>query len=208
MAMGYMFDKKILFKYGIPIYLILISIMIFVKKKRNKEIVVRKELVSFIFYIYVLALIGVTLFPISIIFNGRAAYTDAIAVNYVPFKSIANSVSEVGHDAFKIKLLIENVGGNFILLMPLGFLLPVLIRKANSFKKVLIICFLVSLSIETLQFLEDFLGIAFYYRIADVDDLILNTSGAAVGYGIYTFLNFIIWKCKNRLTNAKRIGRE
>ena len=127
-------------------------------QQKGKEIIMTVELAKFIFAIYILALLGVTLFPIQINVRGQSIHTYGIPVNYVPLKSIINDIAAVGHGhfstQFQIKLLIRNVGGNFILLMPLGILLPLLWRKINSIKKVLVFGFAVSLSIEMLQLLE------------------------------------------------------
>lgn len=196
---GYMIDKEILFIFGIPIYLIMTVIRVLLKKKKSKKINLFREITGFAFTVYILALVGVTLLPIEIIFKGGAVHASGTAINYIPFQSIARDVAEVGRGhfstAFQIELLIKNVGGNFILLMPLGFLLPILSNKVESIKKILIIGFAVSLSIELFQLLEDYSGLAFA-RIVDIDDIILNTSGAVLGYIIYFLINSIIRKYK------------
>lgn len=197
--MGYMIDKEVLFIFGIPIYLAVVGIKVFLKKRKGKEVVFIRELVKFGFNIYIFALIGVTLFPLEIRFGEHPIPTFSPAINYMPFRSIIKDMSNIGQGhfsaAFQVELLIRNVGGNFILLMSLGFLTPVLWEKVNSVKKSLVIGFLVSLSIELLQLLEGALSIA-YPRVVDVDDIILNTLGAAVGYIIYTLVNTGIKRVK------------
>jgi glycopeptide antibiotics resistance protein len=80
-------------------------------------------------------------------------------------------------------LVHHQVIGNMIMLFPLGLYLPLLFKKINSFFKVLGASFLVSLSIESLQFIITFLTPESpYFRTFDVDDLLLNTAGAAAGY--------------------------
>ena len=201
MVMGYMLDNKDLLKIGIPIYSIILGFKMFQKIKRGKEIDYKKELVKFILAVYIFALVGVTLFPITIYFGEQSVPTYGAWVNYVPFRSIIQDMFDIGHGhfstAFQIKLLIRNVGGNFILLMPLGMLLPIISRKINSIKKVLILGFAVSLSIELLQFLGSSLNIIFA-RVVDIDDIILNTLGAATGYIIYVFANSVFSKFMNR----------
>ena len=82
-------------------------------------------------------------------------------------------------EVFKIyKLTDLQVVGNFIMLLPMGIYLPLLYKKLRSFFPVLFACFGVSLLIEFLQ-------LATRYRSADVDDLLLNTAGAIVGFAIY-----------------------
>lgn len=199
--MGYIFDKEVLFILGIPVYIIILGVLIFLRKKKGIKITLSKELVKFLFGLYIFGLVGVTLFPLEIYFRGQSLHTFAPVINYIPFASIARDVAEVGHGhfstAFQIKLLIRNVGGNFALLMPLGMIVPILWKRINSFVKATLLGFGISLSIELLQLIEGYLKIGFL-RIVDVDDLILNTLGAAVGYIIYAVINKAIFKYKNR----------
>lgn len=194
MVMGYTFDKEVLFILGIPAYIIITGILIFIRKRKKQKIFIFRELLKLGFALYIMALIGVTLFPIEINFGGQPIHYGA-GINYMPFKSIAEDVAQIGHGhfstGFQIKLLLENVGGNFILLMPLAFMIPIIWRKMNSFKKVVIICFFVSLTIELLQFLECSLNLAIV-RIVDIDDLILNTLGAAAGFFIYSLARWYV----------------
>ena len=68
---------------------------------------------------------------------------------------------------------------NVCLFMPLGGLLPCIFKalRKGAWKTVLI-CFALSLCIETAQF---FIG-----RVADMDDLICNTLGGVFGRALYT----------------------
>lgn len=74
---------------------------------------------------------------------------------------------------------LENIVGNIILFIPLGICLPMVWPRYFSFKRVLLAAFLFSLSIELTQLFSRHLGI---YRSVDVDDVILNTIGAILGY--------------------------
>ena len=60
-------------------------------------------------------------------------------------------------------------------------MLPVVYKKLDSFGKVIAAGAFISLCIESLQ-------LPFASRASDIDDLILNTFGVAVGYGIYAVL--------------------
>ena len=62
--------------------------------------------------------------------------------------------------------------------IPVGFVWPLVFKKLNTYGKAVSACFLYTLSIEILQLL-------LYERTSDVDDLILNTAGAAIGAGIW-----------------------
>lgn len=72
----------------------------------------------------------------------------------------------------------KQVLGNFVMLLPLGIYLPLRYRRMNGFWQVLAAGLLVSVGIETLQLVTSF-------RSADVDDVLLNTTGAAAGYLLY-----------------------
>jgi glycopeptide antibiotics resistance protein len=69
----------------------------------------------------------------------------------------------------------KQILGNLALLFPLGIYLPLLFPKLNHFFIVLIVSLLFSLLIETIQLITRF-------RVADVDDVLLNTTGAMMGY--------------------------
>ena len=78
---------------------------------------------------------------------------------------------------------------NACLFMPLGGLLPCVFSplRKGAWKTVLI-CFLLSLCIEFLQF---FIG-----RVADMDDLICNTLGGVFGRALYTAAAWALKKVK------------
>ena len=73
---------------------------------------------------------------------------------------------------------IRNLGGNILLFVPLGFLLPRLFPRLQSLKNTLLCTAVIILCVEILQ-LFTLLG---YF---DIDDLILNTLGSAIGYGLH-----------------------
>ena len=78
--------------------------------------------------------------------------------------------------------MLVNVVGNLAAFMPLGFLWPLFRRGRTSVWRVGWLAAAVSLLIETLQ-----LGSG--RRIADVDDVLLNTLGGLLGYGTYLVLH-------------------
>ena len=68
------------------------------------------------------------------------------------------------------------IGGNLALLAPLGVLLPLMSIRLRGLVRLTVITALVSLVIETTQ------GTLIAGRAFDVDDIILNTAGAALAY--------------------------
>lgn len=81
-------------------------------------------------------------------------------------------------DYDNVRDIIWNIAGNMIMFIPTGIVLPVIYKKLDCFWKVVAVGALISLCIEILQ-------LPFPSRASDVDDLILNTLGVAVGYWIY-----------------------
>ena len=75
------------------------------------------------------------------------------------------------------KELLLNVIGNTAMFIPSGIVLPIIYKKLNSFLKVIGVGALISLCIEILQ-------LPFFERTSDIDDLLLNTLGAGIGYSV------------------------
>lgn len=72
----------------------------------------------------------------------------------------------------------ESVILNLLMLLPLGYLLPLCYRGMKRWWSVILTGFVLSLLIETLQLLT-------HKGWFDVDDIFLNTLGALIGYGLY-----------------------
>ena len=77
-----------------------------------------------------------------------------------------------------------NLFGNIACFMPFGLFVPYIFKRRISFIKVVFTTFMFSLCIEVIQ-------LYFMIGIFDVDDLILNTIGGALGYVVYAVLNKI-----------------
>ena len=71
-----------------------------------------------------------------------------------------------------------NIIGNITMFIPIGIVWPVVFRKLDTHEKVIAAGVGYSLAIEILQ-------LPFYDRVTDVDDLILNSLGFLIGYGIF-----------------------
>ncbi|MES2224423.1 MAG: VanZ family protein [Patescibacteria group bacterium] len=98
--------------------------------------------------------------------------------NFMPFKTIANYLNSKGLIIAGINLI-----GNIVLLLPIGFLAP-LAHKSLTWKKALLLALGAGLAIEALQ-------AVLRVGIFDIDDVILNAIGVAIGYGIFMLLAWI-----------------
>ena len=141
------------------------------------------KLICLIFFaIYVNALFKITLFSSYIVYtpkNGR------IPVKLTP---------EIFHliSTRPTQFMINNLLGNIALFIPFGMLVPVIIYKkskniVNHFLLIILLGILLSLAIEFVQHYV-------VMRIFDIDDIILNTFGAGIGYFIYLVLRYIIMR--------------
>ena len=77
-----------------------------------------------------------------------------------------------------LRWAVINFFGNVIMFLPLGFLPPLLWSWARKLSRTLLFSIGVMTVVEALQML-------LRVGVCDVDDLILNTLGAAIGYGCY-----------------------
>lgn len=91
-------------------------------------------------------------------------------LNLIPFRSF---------HAYWAGAIIRNVCGNLAMFMPLGFLSSALFRN-GTWKRALCIGVGMSLFIEVAQY--------FIMRASDIDDIILNTTGALCGYWLYRLI--------------------
>jgi glycopeptide antibiotics resistance protein len=130
---------------------------------------------------------SVTLFPLPIGFDYQ--HVNVVhSINVVPLVTIIENINQIGtaYDGdvlFMVSLILRNVGGNILLLTPLGFLAPILWNKFRGFKEVILLGLVVTITIELLQLLENFAG--GWGRVTDVDDVICNVLGVVFGYLIY-----------------------
>jgi colanic acid biosynthesis glycosyl transferase WcaI len=107
-----------------------------------------------------------------VFFIGRRRSGYSFDVNLVPVRNTLRELRYIaGIGRFNY---FSNIFGNILLFFPL----PVILKwslKAYKFSTVLMISMLLSITIESLQYI-------FKVGVADVDDVILNTVGACIGY--------------------------
>lgn len=94
---------------------------------------------------------------------------------------------------------------NILMMMPFGFGLPFITNF--RFKKIVIAGLLVSIVIEFLQFVTGFISNT-TFRIADINDVIFNTLGVAIGYILFVqFIRIYRRILGNRMTLANPVLR-
>ncbi|WP_291573818.1 VanZ family protein [Clostridium sp. UBA4548] len=161
---------------------------------KNKPMKKRtKFLLWVLFVIYILVLVNVIILKdgnalIAAQYSADRSLWESIeAINFVPFKTIIPYLK--GEPT--IRIAAENILGNIFAFSPLGFLLPLLFKKFYRLKSIFLTSFAISLFIEIIQ-------LVFYLGSTDIDDLILNTLGSLIGFGVLCLLK--------KITQRKSIG--
>lgn len=155
--------------------LILAGVLVYLRVKKNKSwtYLLLFSLLSIYFFkvldytlLQYQSLILLQLFAPNLMLNGQEA---GQAINLVPLVSLTS-------DDIKTSLL------NILLFVPFGFLLPFV--KKLSLGKIIALGALFSLFIELAQLLTGLFAKT-TFRVADINDLLFNTAGAAIGYGLF-----------------------
>ena len=154
----------------------------------------RLSLVRLAFAIYLVVLVGLlfTPFPFPPWTRLPAESLDQYRpwpfpwVNIVPFETITGAL-RFGLDWQPGRVLV----GNVLAFAPFGLFLPILWPSRRSPISVVGAGLAISLALEAVQ-LGLSLLIGAPYRVADVDDVIINVLGVALGYGLYRAIGFLL----------------
>lgn len=102
--------------------------------------------------------------------------------NVVPFAEIHRYLKY--RSVLGARLVILNLGGNILGFVPFGILLPILNPQVGRFFAVTGRCFGLSLLIELTQLLT-------HVGCFDVDDILMNTLGGCLGYGLWVLAGYL-----------------
>ena len=163
---------------------VLVRMIVFKKSGRFSW---KREAQLMLVYICIVVVARFTFFPFSkvdgkvqpLIFDVANALN--FRINLLPFVYLMDY--EIRREAW------INVIGNTAMFIPLGIVWPVCFKQLDSHRKVIAAGVGTSLLIEILQ-------LPFFDRVSDIDDLILNSLGFLIGYGIY----LLVKKSKKKAT--------
>ncbi|MDA1477177.1 VanZ family protein [Bacillus changyiensis] len=156
-----------------------------------------------IFASFLVFLCGVFHYTIGGIYVPPQKEFARLIVQLIPFYFVSDWVKmyqQGGFDFFfwnAVKLTALNV----LLLFPLGVYLRIL-WKETTFKKALLLSFLTSLIIESLQLGFSALGLI-EARSFDVDDLMLNTFGSMFGFSLCRYVLSLLPKKRSYHTSSR-----
>lgn len=173
-ASNYLEKNKVLSDYfskitylpeaGIPV--------IAINNETPAERPVNKKIINTIKLIFTFSYFAILFY--LVFFIGRRRNGESHDVNLVPIRNNWRDlkyITEIGRFNY-----LSNIFGNILLFLPLPVILKMFL-KVYKFSTVLLISMLLSIAIESLQFI-------FKVGVADIDDVILNSIGACVGFFI------------------------
>ena len=124
---------------------------------------------------------------------GRTETDREYAYNLVLFKEIGRYFRY--YEVLGFGLFMINIVGNIAAFIPFGFFLPIISKRSRLWYNTVMFGFIWSLMLETLQLI---LRVGSF----DVDDMLLNTLGAAAGYLCYRLVQWT--RCKLRKRRLSR----
>ena len=116
-------------------------------------------------------------------YEPNLAYADQLRWNLIPFHTIRLYWRAFWSGSPSLRMIsLINLGGNIIMFIPLGFLLPPVFPKLKNLMSVLVTTAAIIICVELIQLLT-------LVGSCDIDDLILNMLGAAIGFCLYRIWN-------------------
>ncbi|MFR3182029.1 MAG: VanZ family protein [Clostridia bacterium] len=167
----------------IPSLIIIVTMIIQIKKSNDKK---EKNRIR-IFWIKILFIIYCLLLITILFFNNEyrvGIYEDTKifskehfnSTNIIPFNTIIEYIKGLITNNINKKIVISNLGINLILFAPMGVFISILFKdKIKNIKQFILAMIIVLFSVEMLQFIT-------LRGSMDIDDIILNITGAIVGY--------------------------
>lgn len=165
--------------------LIVLPIYVIWRKKSYKGNFIH-EIYLFLFLLSIILILYITVLPTFMMIN-RKIYilfeNSNHHQNMIPFKTIKHLVYLIQHKIY-LKYAYSNLLGNLFLFYPFALLYPCV--KKSKFIEVFFVSLIFAISIEIIQ--------SFQQRITDIDDVILNSIGAILGYLTYKLLKVLVCK--------------
>jgi len=149
-------------------------------------------LTAILFGLYLLVLTQLIVFKPPVYFSTTHLWLTLSNGNYVPFNTILGYLG--GEPSWRIATY--NLLGNILLFVPMGMFLPSLFRTIR-WKGVFVAALVLSLTLETTQL--------FFIGTPDIDDVILNTLGAMLGYGVFKGVVLLVKKIDLHIMDKKLI---
>ncbi len=146
-----------------------------------------KALCWFLFAVYIAVLIYFLFFADML---GRTDAAKTYGNNLILFREIRRFLKY--RDIIGFPYVFLNLAGNILVFMPFGFLLPIMSRRLRGFFRIVLSGLALSLAVECIQLIS-------HTGSFDVDDLLLNTIGAALGFMIFA----LVWSRRKKRRQSR-----
>ena len=145
----------------------------------------RREILLLILVLYLSGLAAATLSPNR---GSRSRVEPAVGIELLPnAAALTCSSANLSRGSNARFFCMYNAKGNVLLFFPLGLLLPLIWRRLPFWRGIQIAIAL-SFSIELLQYVSRAWG---SYRLADINDVVLNVLGACLGLALVFLLRLL-----------------
>ena len=169
--------------FAIPIFLIIATMIVEIKKSKDiqEKNQIRNFWLKILFIIYLLLLITILFLKNEYRMGGfedinTFSNEHFETINIIPFATIIGYISGLLFENININTVIINLATNLLLFAPMGFFIPILFdKKVKNIKQFGMVIVLITILVEILQFIT-------YSGSTDIDDIILNTTGAIIIY--------------------------
>ena len=148
------------------------------KRLMRRKNPIRHIVWTYIFWVYCALTIHVT--GIGTIWDIISYKGIAGGFNLIPFSSVGSMLATLWENPRLdvLWVVIYNLGGNIVMFLPLGFLLPELWQRCQQFWRCIGAVALIMTCVELVQL--------FTLRgFCETDDVMLNVLGGAIGFGIW-----------------------
>ena len=144
----------------------------------------KKSVIYWLFAAYILLMLWL-LFGQRMGVTPPGTYWDQVSsrINLIPLQTITEFWNNL-HGGGQSHAFI-NLAGNVVMFVPLGFFIPCVFRKADSFRHSMLYALITIVCVEIIQ-LVTLLG------SLDVDDILLNMIGVVIGYLIYRLAEHLL----------------
>ena len=178
----------------IPGFLVPIAALPFVYWVIRRKADRRWTLLAFLAVVHVTLVVALTIFPIPV--AGQDFYRQTRGMsedNIVPFATISSQLMHLSLNNLR------QLVGNMLALMPLGIYAPGLWPALRDWRKFVLVAIAFGVGIELTQYAGSLIE-GFTYRVTDVDDAIMNASGAVIA--------FLLWPIVRESALGARVAAE
>lgn len=147
------------------------------EKMRKKGIVLAHRIVFIVYFLNLLYILFLDPDFGRYMFQDMSSFEDYLRfnVNLKPFESIMLFVNGYQRGAVSLEALLRNIVGNMIVFMPMAYFLPFFFKKQRKW-------YWFTLTIIFIVFIVEVLQVLLRLGSGDIDDLLLNVSGALLMY--------------------------